>query len=321
LTDQKQSGSENNSPLLQEEIEIELLNLIHKLETSHYDVDKVIKRVMEIDQMIFKSNQTNDVIFEYLAKLYGSLNMYKEAIRVFRTMMKSTTNEFSVRALEKYCNIRVKDCLLNYKSNFLSKKDAIFEISEVLKDLESLNRFGETAERWSLIGSGYKRLLILSDSSKIPEILSSTIEAYQKASELSGLEDPYPLTNWLQFLQVQNELEGKKGLKYSPLKARNALSDLLENFENSYSPKSSYWDIAGKANIMLTLMLIEGTADSHKRVSEAFQVLWQKAGNLGQKQTELEHFDCLIHALANQKKGIGLEKMLQEIRAELAGKM
>jgi tetratricopeptide (TPR) repeat protein len=204
LTDKKQSKSENNSPLLQEEIEIELLNLIHKLETSHYDVDKVIKRVMEIDQMIFKSNQTNDVIFEYLAKLYGSLNMYKEAIRVFRTMMKSTTNEFSVRALEKYCNIRVKDCLLNYKSNFLSKKDAIFEISEVLKDLESLNRFGETAERWSLIGSGYKRLLILSDSSKIPEILSSTIEAYQKASELSGFEDPYPLTNWLQFLQVQN---------------------------------------------------------------------------------------------------------------------
>lgn len=321
LTDKKQSKSENNSPLLLEEIEIELLNLIHKLETSNYDVDKVINRVKEIDQMIFKASERNDTILEYLAKLYGNLNLYKDAIRIYSVMMKSKKNEFSVQSLEKYCNIRVKECLLRYKSKTISKKEAIQEISEVVKDLESLNRFSETAERWSLIGSAYKRLIQLNDSGKIQEKLTAVINAYERASELSNLEEVYPLTNWLQFLQVRNELEGKKGLKFTPIKARNAMAELLDKFENSYSPKSSYWDIAGKANILLTQMLIEGTATVHKRVSEAYEFLWKKAGTLGQKQAELEHFDCLLHTLGDQKTEKELKEKLVEIRKELSENM
>jgi hypothetical protein len=321
LTDEKHGKTEGKSFLLQEEIEIELLNLIHTLETSNYNLDQIIKRVIEIDEMIFKSSQRNDIILEYLAKLYGNLSLYQEAIRIYQTMMKSKKNSFSVKALEQFCNIRVKECLVRYKSNNISKKEANLEISEILKDLESLNRFGETVERWSLIGSAYKRLIVLSESGKMKEMLSEAIIAYEKATELSGFEDAYPLTNWLQFLQIRNELEGKKGLKYSPVKARNAISELLDKLQNSYSSKSSYWDIAGTANILLTLMLIEGTASAHKKVLKGYQLLWENAGTLGQKQAELEHFDCLIHAFGNQKTKNELDKKLREIRQELSAQL
>lgn len=321
LTDQKRDWSEGSSFLLQEEIEIELLNLIHKLETSNYDIDKVSKRVMEIDQMIFKGSERNDTILEYLAKLYGSLNLYKEAIRIYQTLMKSKNNEFSVQALEKYCNIRVKDSSLRYKNSELSKKDTLSIISEVLKDLESLNRFAETMERWSLMGSAYKRLVLLSDGDQISIMLSHAIEAYEKASNLSNFEDAYPLTNWLQLLQLRNELEGKVGLKYSPLKARNAMSEILEKLEESYSPKSSYWEIAKKANIHLTQLLLDGTPASQKKVLENYNLLWEKAGTLGQKQAELEHFDCLIHSFSSQKTKSDLMKKLEEIKADLSNKL
>lgn len=321
LTDEKRGEAEEGSFLLQEEIEIELLNLIHTLETSSYNLDRITKRVVEIDEMIFKSIRRSDVVLEHLAKLYGSLNRYKDAIRVYQVLMKSTKNTFSVKALEQYCNVRVKECLLRYIAKNISNKEAIIEISETVKDLESLNRFGETIERWSLIGSAYKRLIILSDSVKGQEMLSKVISAYEKASELSDYEDAYPLTNWLQFLQVRNELEGKSGARYSPIKARTAMLELLEKLENSYSPKSSYWDLAGIVNIQLTLLLIEGTAVAYKRVHEGYLLLWDRAGTLGQKQAELEHLDCLIHAFGKHETKKELVKKLIDLRKELAKKM
>jgi CHAT domain-containing protein len=321
LTDRKLATSERNELMLQEEIGIELLNLIHKLETANYDTDEIIKRVMEIDQMIFKGSERNDTILEYLAKLYGSLNLYKEAIRIYQTMMKSKKNEFSVQALEKYCNIRVKECSLRCKSKEISEKEAISMIKEVLKDLESLNRFAETVERWSLMGSAYKRLILLSKADQIPEMLTGAIESYEKASTLSSFGDAYPLTNWLQLLQIRNELEGKIGLKYTPLKARNAMTEKLEKIEESYSPKTSYWDLSAKANIHLTQMLIDGTTASEKNVVESYQVLWGKAGTLGQKQAELEHFDCLIQAFGTPKTKSEQITNLEKIRAALAAKM
>jgi hypothetical protein len=321
LTDKKQSNSENNSPLLQEEIEIELLNLIHKLETSNYDVDKIIKRVMEFDQMIFKSSERNDTVLEYLAKLYGSLNLYKDAIRIYQVMMKSKKNGFSVKALEQYCNIRVKECVMRYKNKELSNKETISIISEVLKDLESLNRFGETIERWSLIGSAYKRLILLSEGDHLVKMLSGAIGAYENASNLAHFEDAYPLTNWLQLLQIRNELEKKVGLKHSPLKARTAMSEILERIEESYSPKSSYWDISAKANIHLTYFLLDASPSSKNKVMESYDLLWKKAGSIGQKQTELEHFDCLIHSFAAQKTKSDLVQKLLEIKKELTDKL
>jgi hypothetical protein len=321
LTDLKVGASRGNELLLQEEIEIELLNLIHNLETANYDTDEIIKRVVEIDQMVFKGSERNDTILEYLAQLYGSLNLYKESIRIYETMMKSKKNAFSVKALEQYCNIRVKECTLRYKSNELSKKDAISTIEEVLKDLESLNRFVETVERWSLMGSAYKRLILLSEADRVPKMLQGAIEAYEKASTLSDFRNAYPLTNWLQLLQIRNELEGKTGLKHSPLKARNAMSEILEKLEEAYSPKTSYWDISAKANIHLTQMLIDGTTAAQNKVIESYHLLWKKAGTLGQKQTELEHFDCLIQAFGNQKTDKELDKKLQEIRQGLSGQL
>jgi len=321
LTERKRSTAQRNELLLQEEIEIELLNLIHKLETAKYDSELITKRVMEIDQMIFKGSERNDVILEHLAKLYGSLNLYKEAIRIYQTMMKSKENAFSVKALEQYCNIRVKDCTARYKNKELNKKEAIATIKEVLKDLESLNRFVETMERWSLMGSAYKRLILISESNQSPEMLNGAIESYEKASSLSGFEDAYPLTNWLQLLQIRNELEGKTGLKHSPLKARNAMAEKLEKIEEAYSPQTSFWDISAKANIHLTQMLIDGTTASEKKVVESYGDLWAKAGTLGQKQTELEHFDCLIQAFGTLKTKSEQVINLEKIRAALAAKM
>ena len=171
------------------------------------------------------------------------------------------------------------------------------------------------------MGSAYKRLILLSEADRVPKMLQGAIESYEKASMLSDFRDAYPLTNWLQLLQIRNELEGKTGLKHSPLKARNAMSEILEKIEEAYSPKTSYWDISAKANIHLTQLLIDGTTAAQNKVIESYHLLWDKAGTLGQKQTELEHLDCLIQAFGNKKTDKELDKKLLEIRQGLSGKL
>jgi hypothetical protein len=99
------------------------------------------------------------------------------------------------------------------------------------------------------------------------------------------------------------------------------MTEKLEKIEESYSPKTSYWDLSAKANIHLTQMLIDGTTASEKNVVESYQVLWGKAGTLGQKQAELEHFDCLIQAFGTPKTKSEQITNLEKIRAALAAKM
>ncbi len=318
LGEGKQHWSQSTTSMLQEEIEIELLNLMHKLETSDYDSEKISKRLQQLDQLIFKGTERNDLVLEYLALLYGSLNRYQDAIRIFQELMKSKRNGFSVKALEQFCNVRVKNCLISFQSKEISKKEAIDSILEVIQDLESLNRFSQTSERWSLIGSAYKRLIVLADPGKGNDNLGLAIKAYENAASLSQLENGYPLCNWLQLLQIQNYLLGKKGLSHSPLKARNAMNGIADQLDKNNSPKTTYWDLAAKANILLTQFLIDGTVKSQKNALDSYMLLWDKAGTKGQKQAELEHFDCLIHAFGNQEKQNELVNKLIEIRKKLA---
>jgi tetratricopeptide (TPR) repeat protein len=317
LTDEKPISQDSIGSMLQEEIEIELLNLIHRIETSENDFERILKKVIEIDQLIFKGTEYSVIVLEYLAKLYGSLNLYSDAIRIYKVLMTSNSNGFSVKALEQYCSVRVKDCLILQRSKAVTKDEAIASIMEVLTDLDGLNRFSKTSERWSLIGSAYKRLIVLTDARKAEKMLSSAIEAYEKASKLSNLEDTYPLCNWLQLLQIRNELEGKKGLRNSPIIGRNAMADLLKKLEKNLNQKSSYWDFVPKANILLTQFLITGTATAQRKAIQSYEVLWDKAGTKGQKQEELVHFDCLINSFGNPKIKSELEKKLLEIQKQL----
>ena len=67
--------------------------------------------------------------------------------------------------------------------------------------------------------------------------------------------------------------------------------------------------------------MMSGTAAADNKVLETYDELAHKAGSIGQKQAELEHLDCLLHAFGNPKTNNDMESKLQEVRKYLSEKI
>ncbi|SFT44875.1 CHAT domain-containing protein [Algoriphagus locisalis] len=315
--------SDRKDDLSVEEIEIELENMLEMLSANEFDYDSISGRMEKVRTQAERIADNNAEILELMAGVYAGLMNYEKACAGYKKLFSTENAGYSVKAFEQYCNIRAKFALANVEKGKLDASQAAIELDTVIKKLQDLTSLlGETGERISLLGSTYKRKLQLSLAQELKvdlAALDSAIDAYERASNKCKNSDPYPLCNWLILLQLKFWLEKKLNFSKTQQEAVTALNKLLENATKNIKPHNDYWAISHYASMSLTAYFLDQKVNADK-VSEAYLLLWAKAGHKGHKAAELEHLKLVSAILAKlppQKQPQNSENETSLLAAEL----
>ena len=316
------------------EAEIDLNNLLNKLEVSGYSKDSLLQELDDISTAVEKSNIRNGEITESEALAYTGLCMYHEAVSKYESLLNMENASFSFSAMEKYCNVRPKYYVSVFKKNKKDQRKFLELTGKVISDLNLLIGYSPTAERLNMLGSACKSQAMLSSGSE------AKIEAYQQAAgyyhkAYEKQKKAYSLVNWLEMESILVILGSRKWGQWVKMKnysyripvvkeVINLLKNMLDSISTSPIEELSYWDWAAVANIKLCLLMIGHKGPGfitprYEEILEDYKGTWEKAGSIGKKIGEIEHFDFLIDALAQSKKrnAVTIGAKIDNLRDEL----
>ncbi|MGZ8559151.1 MAG: CHAT domain-containing protein, partial [Chitinophagaceae bacterium] len=299
------------------EAEIELANLLNKLEVSGFTTESLLAELNAISTAIDKAKLRNGETTELEALIYGGLCMYEQSMIKYESLLTMENASFSFAAMEKYCNVRPKFYITEYKKSPKNQKELLGKIDKVIKDLDLLINYSPTAERLNMLGSAYKSKAMIS-SVKTQKINACKQAALSYYRAYKKQKKAYSLVNWLEIENILVLLENRKWgqavkldqTEYNLPAIKDAVKDLENMFDSltSFSPdEMNYWDWASAANIKLCLMMLEyklgsSRPPSYDEIFNLYKETWDKAGSKGKKLGEIEHFDFLTDALSLSKK-------------------
>ncbi len=299
--------------VIPEEAEIELSNLLNRVERGSYDPEEVMQKMDAIDKALVQAGLSGGRIIELQALLYSALNRYELAVGKFTDLWKEEKATYSFSATEKFCNTKVKLYALQVKEANKANPplksadltaittNAAKDLNEVIEDLKGLIRFGMTTERIRILASAYKRLALISTGQDKQDAYTNSAARYRQAYESANQETKfYPLINWLSIEQALVEADvhawGKNNL-VTKKKARDYLDSELESIRQKTKDEKEYWDWIAEATLLLCKNLLGDTTITDDRILEQYTAAWLMIGSEGQRQAEIEHIEFLEDAL------------------------
>ncbi|MBN7810468.1 CHAT domain-containing protein [Algoriphagus sp. H41] len=322
------SGSKSGSGFyLQEEVEIELFNLCFQLESKSVEPDEAGKRICDLEEGLLQANLLSPKILEYKADVYAKLGDYLNSKKAYEQLFENEKAGFSFKAIEQYCNIAGKYLVeQNARGDAKGKKaELLTAMDDVIQKLHGLLAIGKTSERYSLLGSAYKRKLMLlpeKEKALFTETLLQSANAYYEAAKIKGLSDSYAINNCVQLGRI-HELLGGPELVFEDGKAKLSLAKLLSRFKQSVNSvagsKKDFWDYAAESNLLLSGLMLSSSDHKVDQVKTSYEGLWKTAGSPSNKKAELEHLDILLKglALSSDEKGKSLHQELNKLRGSL----
>jgi hypothetical protein len=196
-----------------------------------------------------------------------------------------------------------------------------------------------SAEKYALIGSAWKRKLVLYKKNKektkhaIMEAAKNYYVAYQKEK---GHEGVYAFTNWfalenmLVLAKVHGwgkEIANPDGMSYK-LPSAEEIQKTLKDMRTAHLKKpviDKYWDRIVVPNIELgNWMLSAGLAGKGNKaadlakVEESYLKVWKMAGSVNEKQIEIDNLDIIIDALTLLAPRHAILQNLKKLKERLA---
>ncbi len=328
LTEFKKSKSYTYSYLIAEEAENDLSNLINRADAKGNSAKYLLSDIASISAAVDAAGIRNAVITEKEAMAYAECNDYENAISRFESLLGMEQAGFSVKAIEEYCNLRTKRCVKNWQSG-IEKNRQLTNMDKVIVDIKQLLNMSPTAERLSLLGSAYKRkvLIAVNNTDKIKALMLA-VDFYKKAYNMpENKNKTYSLTNWLEIEKILQLVKNNAGFKTlvkkyrftQPAIVKAAIADEIKKMNNG-EVDMDFWNEISKANMLLCSWLLEGKNSKEftdKMVAEAYAVVWSIAGSQNKKTGEIEHFDFLMAAYSGVVKRPEIVKIIKNIRQGL----
>jgi CHAT domain-containing protein len=312
LQTKKKATTKTYDFIVPEEAEIELSNMLNRIDIGEYFSGEIQETIQAISKAVDAASIRTPEIDTLEAYLYTALNRYDLACSVFERLIGPGKAGYHVQAMEKYCNVRPKFILEQYRKAPEQSAQLLQQLENVLEDLKALQRYGQTAERWKLLGSAYKRKAMMLKGEDKLKALKEATGAYIKAFDLSGDGDRfYSLINWAAIanalVATGYESWGANGFTG---KTKNNVIKLLEDditeFENKIllAEDMDYWQLVALANLKFCQAQMQQSKDGLEEMYTAYRNVWHYAGHIGNRQAELEHLDFLADILNIQEKDL-----------------
>lgn len=324
LRTRKQSAIKTYDFIIPEEAEIELSNILNRIDVGEYNQGEIQETIEAISKAVDAASVRTPKINTLEAFLYTALNRYDLACSVFEQLIKPGKADYNIQAIEKYSNVKPKLIIEQFRKTPERVAELLVQMDGVIEDLKSLQRFGQTAERLNLLGSAYKRKSMLVTGKEKINALKEATEAYMKAYEIQGVSDNYyALINWVTIVNALIatgfESWGTNGIAK---KAKTAVTKLLTDGIGLCEGKQEmedmdYWQLVALANLRFSLAQIQDSKNGIDEINMAYKTVWSYAGHIGNRQTEIEQLDFLADALSMQQKEIKPAdlKKLEQLRS------
>ncbi|HKY55847.1 MAG TPA: tetratricopeptide repeat-containing protein, partial [Anaerolineales bacterium] len=257
---------------------------------------------------------------------------FEEAANYYEQAIASGRSTASIKAIERLANFRIRLVIQEYDSNpkknyKAAKKDIEKQINR-LKRLK--NAIGETSERLSIVGSGYKRLARISSGVSVKDCTLALKEMenyYNQAWERKEDGHPvaYPLVNALSTTIVQMLRAGVLDRnKLADIKKRIDEAEKLIRKEQMNSP-DNFWSAIGVTDIKLLQHLYEYMKGKRKVFSETihdelvkeYRTAWKQYGSARELNSIVEHYAFLAAVIAKPNEHETVCKVLKEISDSL----
>ncbi|MCB9282972.1 MAG: CHAT domain-containing protein [Lewinellaceae bacterium] len=304
-------GDADEPYILEKEILIDLEILVNDASSARKrDADYIRGKLERTTRRIEASGLRNGRITELEAMAYAEIGDFERAIAKYEALQSSKKADYSVRALEQWCNLKAQ-FLLGQKGKE-PKAVLISQMDEVIAQLHKLMSFGQTTERYALLGSAFKRKALLETGKKAKEnAIRAMADNYREGYLLDNqdLSDRriYPLTNWiLGEMLLQDEKKGqvlRKTLRESPQ------AFLEEKKKKAKKPggKTDFWDLIESINCSQCLLFFNDKAAYQKALYEEiltdYKAAWKIDGSEKQKNSEIVQMEFMVDALTSLGKG------------------
>ncbi|MRG45839.1 CHAT domain-containing protein [Chitinophaga sp. SYP-B3965] len=316
------------SYVISQEAEIDLSNLRNQLDMGSAKDENYLQQLATISEAVDKAGIRTARITEKEALIYADLFRYEDASEKFQELMQVEDASFSFSVMEKYLSVRSKMCYERRKDGFTA--DVLLkDIDFIHSQLGILLGLGQTAERYSLIGSNYKRKAMLQDdpAQKI-EACQAAAYYYQKACGIeSNTTLAYAYTNWIELEAVVNVAAARPwgtSVRYNEedytLPAIDLLQEQLNKLISKPGRKFDYWQMINNANVHCCNWILDACRDkqftSHDTVFKNYNDVWKKAESKGKKMIVINHLEFLTNILS--AAGIAKAEEVEKLRARLA---
>ncbi|ADB36653.1 CHAT domain-containing protein [Spirosoma linguale] len=325
----------NYNFVIPQEAEIELSNLLNRVESGGYDLEEVMQTMDAIDKALIRESLSSGRIIELQALLFSGLNMYDQAVTLFEKLWKEEKASFSFSATEKFCNTKAKyhvRAIKNIKKESVAvkpevQKQAEDAIHEVILKMKGILCFGETAERINILAGTYKRLAQISNGQDKLDAYVCSANTYKRSYYMQGNKTKfYPLINWL---SIENALVLANARKWEEdgLAKKEDLQGLLKTELDAIGTKDKeekdFWDWISEATILLCQRLLGDKTISEEALLASYTTGWGYMGSQGQHQAEIEHLDFLEDALSitDSEKTKDSLAVVRRIKMTLEGMM
>lgn len=307
-----------------EEVELDLFNMISSLESKSLPLEKALKKLEELEIAIKESNLQSDKILEYSAEVYNKIGNYGKSISLYEELVKIEKAGFSFRALEQWSNITCKYWVEEFVKSADKREEALKGIESAIDRLKTLISLGKTSERCSLLGSAFKRKLMVLDSKEKKEFkatLEMATREYLNGSDFKKFKDLYPINNAIQLGRVHDLISAVKKESNFEIDFSKTMKEMESHIQSKSTEKKDYWDLVAESNVTLSKILIAGKATkaTWEKLRDSYGEVWKKAGSSSDKMAEIEHLEVLIKALeaGSSKEVIDLTNEFKSLKTEL----
>ena len=290
--------------IAEDEVLVDLHNILSK-KINKSVKEEMLDEVRQVFEVASQSHLATAPVYEKMAEIYAELDEMEEAIDSYQKMLMNKSAKYSVKGLEQYCNLQIKQFVANMEKNRKEGekfKKASVKDRKLLDNFENLLKIAPTSERYSLLGSANKRFAYVFEDYNA--YLEKTVESYREALKLSNqgvvTEYTYPLANLLQaqfFLKDSNPGSEEKSTSEF-LSAYDWIHKVESELSGILPGNKDFWEDIARINIWTTKILfskepkeVEKTLNS---ILKSYESLFKKSGTLKNLRSEIEQFDFLI---------------------------
>lgn len=274
------------------------------------------------------------VLRNALGEAFAEAFLFEDAVHYYELAVRSRKSGAPIKALEQLANCNIRLSVQEYENNPAKYAASKARIEKQIGNLNQLmDTVGETPERLSMLGSGYKRLaLITADKSQAAcnSALKRMESAYWRAWESEKPKTAYPLQNYLVAAIVQ--------MLRSGVRSKDKLTELRRLIEtvqelaakDEMSAPDNFWANVGVAEAHLVDHLhqyLSGKPESFtEEVSRGlvneYRDAWRQYGSARELNSILEHYAFLAAVLKKDGKNADLcreiERMVDALKSMYA---
>lgn len=255
---------------------VDTVEVMYELENLDNKVNSPLERTANKDYKAAIENIANNLqadwdknpgIVEKFATVYTTLKQFDTAIQYYQKLFTLEDTEYSVKSVERYCNIRVRHASIQYENKLITRPAAIKTIKEAIDDLKKIH--GTSCERYSLVAGAYARLFKVDND--MERSLKETARYYQLAYQYykqTANELPYyPYFNWLHFALLLSSSKNKEPYLKLPPNRKELDNEALANAEQQDVQKQGFFHKAARCSFHLAALLSDKTGDVNKYIN------------------------------------------------------